>query len=76
MSHLDRRAYRIALASCGLTQSRLAQKLGVAPSTLSGWVTGSTQPPEGWVQRLELALGVGHGSLAFSDVESTAQASP
>ncbi|MDX2013664.1 MAG: helix-turn-helix transcriptional regulator [Myxococcaceae bacterium] len=60
---LNQKEYRIALASAGLTQVRLAQKLGVAPSTLSGWVTGAATPPEGWLDRLELALELPQGAL-------------
>lgn len=61
---LDHTRYKIALAGANLTQAKAAQRIGVASSTLSGWVTGATRPPDGWVRRLETALGLGPGQLA------------
>lgn len=69
MVQINQRAYRIALASAGITQVRLAQKLGVAPSTLSGWVTGAASPPDGWLDRLEDSLAVPLGALRHAATE-------
>lgn len=60
---LDRVRYRVALAERQLTQGELAQRLHIAPSTLSGWVNGFATPPRNWVGRVEQALGLPGGAL-------------
>lgn len=60
---LDRVRLKIALAERQLTQGRLAQRLNIAPSTLSGWVNGFATPPNNWIRRLEQALGLPAGAL-------------
>ena len=60
---LDRTRLRVALAERQLTQGRLAQRLNIAPSTLSGWVNGLATPPNNWVRLVEQALGLPGGAL-------------
>lgn len=62
--NIDRRRLRIELARRELVQRDLAVLLGVAPTTLSGWLTGASRIPEGLPERIELALKLDHGSLA------------
>lgn len=60
---LDRVRLKVALAERQLTQGQLAQRLNIAPSTLSGWVNGYATPPRNWVGRVEQALGLPGGAL-------------
>jgi transcriptional regulator with XRE-family HTH domain len=60
---LDRVRLKVALAERQLTQGKLAQRLNIAPSTLSGWVNGFATPPRNWVGRVEQALGLPGGTL-------------
>jgi ribosome-binding protein aMBF1 (putative translation factor) len=60
---LDRVRYKVALAERQLSQGRLAQKMNIAPSTLSGWVNGLATPPRDWIARIEQTLGLPRGAL-------------
>jgi transcriptional regulator with XRE-family HTH domain len=60
---LDRVRLKVALAERQLTQGKLAQRLNIAPSTLSGWVNGLATPPTNWIRRVEQALGLPGGAL-------------
>ena len=63
MERINHTELRVALARVGSSKRRLARDLGIAPSTLSGWVLEYATPPSGWVARVESALGVKPGSL-------------
>lgn len=58
-----RTALDVELAKAGLSQTALAQKLGVAPTSLSGWLCGSHPPPNDLFERIEKALKLSPGSL-------------
>ncbi len=60
---LNKVALRVALATKNWNQRQLAQALGVAGNTLSGWITGAHKAPPGWIARAEKALGVKAGNL-------------
>jgi transcriptional regulator with XRE-family HTH domain len=53
----------VELAKAGLSQTALAQKLGVAPTSLSGWLCGSHPAPDDLVERIEKALKLSAGCL-------------
>jgi transcriptional regulator with XRE-family HTH domain len=65
---LDRVRLKVALVERELTQGRLAQRLSIAPSTLSGWVNGLATPPSNWIRRIEQALGLPEGALRPSNM--------
>lgn len=46
------------IASKGLTQAMVAQRLGVAPMTVSGWCTGRAYPSIEMLERIAEVLGV------------------
>ena len=46
------------IASKGLTQAVVAQRLGVAPMTVSGWCTGRAYPSIEMLERIAEVLGV------------------
>ena len=55
---------RVELARRQMTQRDLAKKIGVAPTTLSGWVTGSHSGPSDLPRVLAKALGTDPSTLA------------
>lgn len=63
---IKRRELKAALARRGLSQHQLARKLGVAPSTFSGWVVGAYEPPADWLTRIEKLLQLEAGTLSSS----------
>lgn len=54
----------------GLTQQQLAERVGVAQSTIAGWLHGRREPSFDQVDRLSLALGVEPAWLLFGVDES------
>lgn len=40
-----------------ISQSELAKKLGVSPTSVCNWETGSTSPHKSTARRIEIALG-------------------
>jgi transcriptional regulator with XRE-family HTH domain len=57
------RALRMELARRNMRQQALAHLLGVAPSTLSGWLHGAYPPPKNLAARIEAALKVKRGRI-------------
>lgn len=55
---------RVELARRQMTQRDLAKEIGVAPTTLSGWVTGSHSCPSDLPSVLAKALGTDPAALA------------
>lgn len=55
---------RVELARRRMTQRDLAKEIGVAPTTLSGWVTGAHAGPSDLPRVLAKALGADRASLA------------
>lgn len=49
---------RAALASCGVTQARLAAVLNTSQTVVSSWCCGSHDPPSRTVRRIAATLGV------------------
>ena len=49
---------RAALASCGVTQARLAAVLGTNQTVVSAWCCGRNDPPARTVRRIAATLGV------------------
>lgn len=62
--NIDTHLLRIELVRRQLDQRDLAGLLGVAPTTLSGWLTGASRAPEAIAERIEAALQLERGSLA------------
>lgn len=62
--NLNRTALRVELARRDLKQADLAQMIGMAPTTFSGWITGRHAPPEDLVGILEKKLKLPKGTLA------------
>ena len=57
---------RVVLAQTGLTQTALAHRLAVSPTTLNGWLRGRHPAPGGLdvlARRIETALGLAPNSL-------------
>jgi ribosome-binding protein aMBF1 (putative translation factor) len=61
---LNRTALRVELARRDLKQADLAQMIGKAPTTFSGWITGRHAPPDNLVVILEKTLKLPRGTLA------------
>lgn len=53
-----RTAIVVELARRWMSQRTLAERLGVAPSTLSGWLIGVHRGPPDLVEKIARALGV------------------
>lgn len=64
MNTAQRTTIRIELARRGWRQADLAEKLGIRPTTLSSWLSGSYDGPPDLTQRIEVALGLDGGALA------------
>ncbi|MHB1845349.1 MAG: helix-turn-helix domain-containing protein [Deltaproteobacteria bacterium] len=58
-----RKALRIELARRNITQQRLALKIHVSPTTLSGWLRGAHPPPKDLAARIEKRLRIPRGRL-------------
>lgn len=58
------RTIRAELALRGLKQADLASRIGVRPSSLSGWLVGRYEAPSDLFARIEVALGLPAGSLS------------
>lgn len=58
----------VELAKLGWTQTDLAQKLEVPPTSLSGWLGGLHPAPEDLVQRIEKALKLSAGFLGSAAI--------
>jgi transcriptional regulator with XRE-family HTH domain len=58
-----RLAVAVALAKSGMSQRDLAHRLGVADTTLSGWLCGAHPPPKDLAVLIEEALGMRRGEL-------------
>jgi DNA-binding transcriptional regulator YdaS (Cro superfamily) len=56
-------AVAVELARAGLSQADLAHRMGVRPTTLSGWLTGASPAPTGLAADIEQALGLVPGAL-------------
>ncbi|WP_164002312.1 helix-turn-helix domain-containing protein [Pyxidicoccus caerfyrddinensis] len=54
---------RVELVKLHLTQRALAAKIGVSPTTLSGWLRGAHRPPPDLIVRIEQVLGLAAGAL-------------
>jgi len=68
---------RVALARRGWPQWRLASRLGVSPSTFSGYRRGRTRPPARLLDRAEHLLGLAPGALrAGTDTTRDPSSSP
>ena len=57
-------ALRVELARRNLTQTQLAQLMGLPPTTLSSWVRGAHPAPDDLTRKIEKALGLAGGALA------------
>jgi DNA-binding transcriptional regulator YdaS (Cro superfamily) len=53
----------VALATTQMTQTKLALKLGVPPSTLNGWTLGIGKAPRDLARKIEKALGLTDNTL-------------
>lgn len=60
-------AVAVELARAGLSQVELASRMGLPPTTLSGWLTGSSPAPADLVDAIEKALGLTSGTLRKSE---------
>lgn len=58
-----RRALQAARADAGLSQRKLARKLGVSYSAVSQWEMGTTSPRQAMLRELERTLGLEDGDL-------------
>lgn len=63
MSAVDHARLRIELARLNITKRRLAEKLGLPPTTLSTWLHGAAPSPENLATRIESALRLKPGTL-------------
>lgn len=61
----SRAVLNVELARAGLTQTALAMKIGVAPTSLSGWLCGRHPAPIDLVERIERALKIPRGTLSI-----------
>lgn len=57
------RAIQVELVKRGLRQADLASRIGVSPSSLSGWLVGRYEAPADLLSRIEGALGLATGVL-------------
>jgi DNA-binding transcriptional regulator YdaS (Cro superfamily) len=65
-------AVAVELARAGLSQADLAHRMGVRPTTLSGWLTGTSPAPAELAAAIEKALGLMTGTLPKAEeVNST-----
>ena len=60
---------RAALARRGMNQTQLAAKLGIPPTTLSGWLRHLYAGPDDLRPRIEAALDLAPGTLDASAEE-------
>lgn len=60
----SRAALNVELARAELTQTALAMKLGVSPTSLSGWLCGRHPAPTDLVERIERVLKIPRGTLS------------
>lgn len=63
-SLMSRAVLNVELARAGATQTTLAMKLGVAPTSLSGWLCGRHPAPKDLAERIERALKIPRGTLS------------
>lgn len=54
---------RVELARRGMNQTQLASKLGIPPTTLSGWLRQLYPGPDDLKARIETTLGLAPGAL-------------
>jgi transcriptional regulator with XRE-family HTH domain len=57
----------VELARAGLSQADLANRMELPPTTLSGWLTGSSPAPTDLADAIEKALGLTSGTLLRSE---------
>lgn len=57
-------AIAAALATKGITQAELGQRVGIVQSAVSAWVAGTAEPPRDTVWAIERVLGLTPGFLS------------
>ena len=60
-------AYKAARAIKGITQENAAAVIGVAPSTLSKWENGETEPLASQIYKMSVVYGISADKLIGSD---------
>lgn len=61
------RRVSLELARAGLTQRALAQRMGLADTTLSDWLRGAHPAPADLAARIESALSLAVGTLSADE---------
>jgi len=61
----------VALRGAGMTQAALAARIGIAQTTLSGYISGRRRPSVQRARQIAVALGLALGDIAWPESDES-----